>query len=122
MRWHSALVVVVAACSYDRAEWRPAKSGAEHPAAKDAYRVHRVESECERIGTAIASDGSQIESIAETAARHGGTHYVVSGDETETTGYQVQTTAVGNGPVMIASSKVTPEKSRTVTAIVYRCP
>lgn len=117
MRWALALVLV--ACSYDRAEWRPAHPGADPPATKDAFRIHEPDAMCEKLGVVEATGGRELERISETAARHGATHYVVSGDQTSTTAYVTNGQVTPTGQV---KARTYVERSRTVTAIAYRCP
>lgn len=81
-----------------------------------AHRAHRPDMvECKELGSihAHGEPDSVIEAIAEEAAKRGGTHYVVDGDDTEK---DVVTT---HGRYMSKSSVVDGE--RFAQAIVYRC-
>jgi hypothetical protein len=114
--------VIVVGGAGDPAEFRPAKSAArEYPAAKDAYRVQEVPgAECEPIGVVHADGMDPIEKIAITAARHGGTHYIVRGDfENPEVVTNHQAHRVGNAMFATSTSRV--ERNRKLWAQVYRC-
>lgn len=107
---------MLVACGESSAEFRPAKDAREYPATKAAYRVKEAPF-CDSIGV-IHTDGKfPIDEVSEMAAEHGGTHYVVRGDQStehyETTGF------VGSGMLIARTEKV---KDRHVWAQVYRCP
>lgn len=76
--------------------------------------------ECVSIGTvhAESSKGGLIADIATTAARHGGTHYVVRSDRTEVTGYSGA--IVGSNGFGVVELEA--DKMRRLWAQVYRCP
>jgi hypothetical protein len=120
MRSCVAFALALVACS-DPAVFRPAKSAREYPAVKDAFRVRHAPDGCDIIGV-IHADGNTdpIDDIAKTAAKHGGTHYVIATDrdrpETTTT-----TTGVVTRGVVVASSNAQTERNRLVLADVYRC-
>lgn len=85
-----ALVLSATACA-DPARFRPAKNVSARASVPASYRVHEVSDACEPIGVVV--DGATIEDVAVTAARHGGTHYRVTSDDSstslETTGFGV---------------------------------
>lgn len=111
---------ILCGCAGNATEFRPAKNAGDFPAVKDAYRVPSAPPECESIGTvhAKSKDGGTIEDLAATAARHGGTHYVVRGDRTDVTGYTGTYVPIAAG---ITSVGIEEEKTRTMWAVVYRC-
>jgi hypothetical protein len=116
------VALCLVACASDPAEFRPAKSARDYPAVKAAYRIHSVDAEaCEPIGV-VHSDGRYaIDDIAETAANHGGTHYVVR-DDNSSYSYATRGVAMpGPGNTAIVSSSTTPVRHRRVWAQVYRC-
>jgi hypothetical protein len=104
-------------CS-DPAEFRPAKDATSYAPVRDAYRLPQAPPECIPIGVVHAYSDGSIEDIALTAARHGGTHYVVRTDKTEITGYS----GVAVGSNGFASVNLTADKERTLWAQIYRCP
>ncbi len=122
MRW--ALPLLLVACSYDTAQWQPAVASKEYPAVKDAYRVKSADSMCERIGTVSIGEGeggTHLQRLAETAARHGGTHYVVDDDHTDrSVTYNTTGTVVGN--TYQGTTRPVVHENRVTSAIVYRCP
>ena len=115
MRLLVFLLLGLASCAGDPAEFRPAKNAASYPPVRNAYRLPQVPTECEKLG-AVLAEGSEttIEDVAITAARHGGTHYVVGQDRSEITGY--------TGVAIYGVTSLTPDKHRTIWAQVYRCP
>lgn len=117
--WVLASVALVA-CS-DPAEWRPAKSAKDYPATKDAFRVQHAPAECESIGVVHAEGAGSIDDIAKTAAKHGGTHYVV-GLDVDHPEQVTTTTGSTYGGAFVANSRSETEHHRTVRAEVYRCP
>lgn len=114
-------VVLLAGCG-DPAEWRPAKGAESAPATKAAYRVQAAEPECTSLGVAHAEGPAALDDIATTAARHGGTHYVVRGDEREE---HLETrgavTHVGGG-LVVGRSRTDRVVDRRLWAEVVRCP
>ena len=107
------LVVVVwlVGCGGGGGEFRPAKNAATFPPTRDAFRVHSVPAECALLGSV---DGEDLKEIVETTVKHGGTHYIVRVDRTETTGY--------SGAVVGGLVNMTPDNSRLISATAYRCP
>jgi hypothetical protein len=103
-------------CASDPARFTPANEAKSYDAVKDAYRVAKVEPECTQIGSVDAN--RSLDDVAITAARHGGTHYIVSEDKHEVTGYTSSGTDAG--PLM--NIDLAPKKTRTISARIYRCP
>jgi hypothetical protein len=103
------LVAVTSACGGDSADFRPAKTARDYPPVTDAFRVREIDPACSSIGVVHGEGEDAIPRIATTAARHGGTHYVVRGDEVDA--YDV-TGGVGR-------VRVVPH--RRLWAEVYRC-
>lgn len=121
MRSCVALALALVACS-DPATFRPAKSAREYPAVKDAYRVRTAPEGCPQIGV-IHADGNTdpIDDIAKTAARHGGTHYVIASDRDRPETTTTTTGHVMPGGAFVASSSSQTEHNRLVLADVYHC-
>ena len=123
----SVALLFVAACSSDPGEFRPAKGAHDYPPTRDAYRVPSPPDQCDRIGVIHAEGINPIEDIATTAARHGGTHYVVSLDRsskeyTTHTAGTVGRPISRNGPAFATStSTTTEERHRHLAADVFRC-
>jgi len=117
----AAALLALVACG-DPAEWRPAKNAESFPAAKAAYRVPAAEPECQAIGVVHAEGASALEDIATTTARHGGTHYVVRGDEREE---HLETrgavTRVGSG-LYVGHATTSRVVDRALWAEAFRCP
>jgi hypothetical protein len=106
----SALVLFLASCGGDLADFRPAKGASDMPAVKDAYRVKVVPPECTTLGYASAEGPSGLADIAQTAARHGANTFIIRNDDTD----ERVTTSDGNGLVTRTNHKLLAE--------VYRCP
>jgi len=68
--------VLLEAC--DPAEFRPARGVHDYPSEKTSYRVREIEPSCELIGHVVHT--GNLDSIAETVANHGGTHYRIVDD------------------------------------------
>ncbi len=118
----AALLAVLVACGgcSDPAEFRPAKGVSDYPATKDAYRIQEPGEDCVSIGVVHADGDDAIADIAVTAARHGGTHYVVRGDadDPELVSHTVGT---ANHGVFVATTRGRVERNRRIWAQVYRC-
>lgn len=113
-----ALGLVLLGC--DDAEFRPAKNAKEHPAEKDAYRIHdaqELDVGCIKLGVIhTGAREAPLEAIAQTAARHGGTHYIVR-DEQHFVRESYSGT-YGNGAFNMHKNV---ERTRAMWAEVYRC-
>lgn len=116
--WLLAVVSLCVACS-EPATFRPAKGVKEFPATKDAYRVNEERDGCFDIGFVIQA--RRVDDIAETAAAHGGTHYMILDDfggtsvETDTSGSVTRFGAID------AQSSSYAVKHHVYTARVYHC-
>jgi hypothetical protein len=124
MRWYQvvpALILVNGACGGASTEWRPKyPNQVEYkPLVSSAARVRGPSDACtsdDRVDLGVIHANGDVETVdvledlAEEAAAHGGTHYVVRGDDTEVEGAHL----VFNG------AKLT--RTRQVWAVVYRCP
>lgn len=114
------LPFVLAACG-DPAQWRPAKTAKEYPSTKAAYRVQRADDTCESIGVVHAEGSTPLDDISTTAARHGGTHYVVRDDRRD---YSLETrsTATEVTPgFAVGRSTTRVREDRATWAEVFRC-
>ena len=112
------------ACRASGVEWRPRNPKVEYPARREvAVRVKedQVPERAERIGVVHSegTPGEVIAALAEEAAEHGGTHYVVKGDDSDaelvTTGGATQ---IGSSTVYTSRTRV--QRSRHIWAAVYR--
>jgi ABC-type uncharacterized transport system ATPase subunit len=120
MRRTIACLLFVAACG-DPANWR-ARDARAYPATKAAYRVEQADEACDRIGVVHAKGSNVIEDIAETAARHGGTHYVIR-DDRHSYSLETRQSATAITPTWaVARSSTTVVDDRATWAEVYRCP
>lgn len=121
MRWLLPFLgLLVSGCSDN---FQRAKGAQEYPATKDAYRVQHADPECILLGTTEAAGGSALDRIAEVAASHGGTHYVVTSDqlhdEWHTSG---NATHIGGGNFVGSSTTRKATIRDNMRATVYRCP
>ncbi len=111
-------VALLAGCSSDPAQFRPAKGARDLPSVKDAYRIQEVDPTCDEIGGVIA--GRSVDDVATTAANHGGTHYRILNDFSHQT-VETQTTGGYGYGVMHAQSSSEVVKHHSLVARVYRC-
>lgn len=109
-------LLLLASCASDPAEWRPARGVGDLPAAKDAYRIPQAQEGCRSIGVVHAEGSTVLADIATTAARHGGTHFVVRGDVRDT---HYETTGLVSSGVLLASTQAVTD--RATWAEVFRC-
>lgn len=111
-----AFSFVAAGCGGDGGgdgKFRPARDAKTFPPSKRAFRIEEKMETCEKIGSV---DGESIKEIAETTAKHGGTHYVVRVDETREA-YETNVYPVFHGFVIV-NEKV---EERWMSATAYHC-
>lgn len=98
----------------DPATFRPSRAAREYSSVEAAYRVKEAPDGCPDIGGVVEARG--VSDIADTAARHGGTHFVIVGDAATAT---LETTTVGNSRVAVSSTEIATHHN--MVARVYRC-
>jgi len=107
-----ALALALSACASDPGTFRPAKGAPEQPPVATAYRVKQVAPECLFLGVVHADGAYAIDSMAITAARHGGTDYVVAGDDEDERRTQLDPD----------TNELVTTTNHKMWAKVYRCP
>jgi hypothetical protein len=108
----ASVVLALTACASDPGTFRPASGAPEQPPVATAYRVKQVAPECLYLGVVHADGAYAIENMAITAARHGGTEYVVAGDDKDERRTQVDP----------GTNELVTTTNHKMWAKVYRCP
>jgi hypothetical protein len=103
-----AVMALVASACGSRAEFRPAQGVGEAAPVRYSERVKSVRSECVALGVVEAMGAYALDDIATLAARHGGTHHVVRGNDPD-------------GPEGMLGRSAGGEQRR-LEAEVFRCP
>lgn len=122
-RWPLFMMFMMAGCAIDEADFRPARGARDYPAERDAYRA-KSEADvdgCESIGV-VHSRGAHptVEELAVTVRNHGGTHYIVRGEQHEDA-YETTGTATRFGGGYLVHARTEVDHMRSLWAQAYRC-